>query len=174
VELEPTYVCNEPSHDSGNTSPVDDELEDGPDNEDGSDNHKLPSLSSRTGWNNSDDETPERRRSKSKDLEEITEPVAPPTMNRCKRITLSAQATSGLQRAEMRTIVDEAADGGMKQPKVCGLPCHYEVTNVWGAADPHHHTMMGTRPAADSSVRPVCFTEVFKAVKTPQVLNELL
>ena len=90
--------------------------------------------------------------------------TASPTTNRLKRLTLSARATSGLQSAGMKSIVQQVADKTMKEPKVYGLQRHYDVVNVWGATDALLHTMMGTRPAADPSIdmSPVGFSQVFK------------
>ena len=88
--------------------------------------------------------------------------------NRPKRITLSARATTGLQNTGMKDIVDDVADQRISKPKVYGLPRHYNVSNVWGATNAHHHTMMGTRPPGDPAVDmgPVCFTQIFKAANT--------
>jgi len=96
-----------------------------------------------------------------------------PTTNRLKRLTLSARATSGLQSAGMKSIVQQVADKTMKEPKVYGLQRHYDVVNVWGATDALLHTMMGTRPVADPSIdmSPVGFPQVFKRSTTKRGLS---
>lgn len=98
------------------------------------------------------------------------------TTNRLKRMTLSARATSGLQSAGMKYIQGEVSEGRMKKPKVYGLPLHYQVTNVWGSTVAYHHTIFGTRPAADPSmdVGPLCYSQIFKAPDTSRIKKRVV
>ena len=141
--------------------------------EDGSEGSRTESCDSKdTEGSSTEDEDTSSEEDGSEGDSRDKNPVQhhPRLENRLKRITLSARATSGLQTDGMTSINKEVADELMKKPRVYGLPKHYDVSNIWGATNAHHHTMMGTRPPRDPSVdmRPVCYTKIFTVADNKQ------
>jgi hypothetical protein len=84
--------------------------------------------------------------------------------NRGKRLVVSARSTSGLQDIGITDTADKIVDKVIAEPKVFGLPHHYQLFNVWGATSAFHHGQLGTKLVTNDSLdmKPSRFGDIYK------------
>jgi hypothetical protein len=79
--------------------------------------------------------------------------------NKGKQLVVSARSTSGLQDIGITDTANKIVEKVIAEPKVFGLPHHYQLFNVWGATSAFHHgpridRLQSCRSLKQPSVKP--------------------